>query len=514
MSNLRVIHNTKDEPVEITSLDDYSRVHATWLSFTCEKCGRRVVKRDASVRSMISSGSPLFCGPCLRKKSSLEAHGSETWNNPRYGDDNPSKRADVREKISQANRASSRAAASKRAETVRERFGVDNVAKLESSKQRSTQTSLERYGVPRPQQNESVKEKQRRTLRERYGDSLPGPLASHKKFLAYRLQQLKTIEMLNPEDFRGKYDEGPIYYEFKCLVCGNEFSDDFHSGDPICRKCSPISCTKQETELIDYVKSIYSGEVVTHDRRVLPGGKELDLHFPDKKLAIEYDGTYWHGYSKSTTQSFLEFKRAAVWKRERCRELGIRLITIDECDYMNRPDVFKRFISDQLLERARVGARQCEAREIDPKTSREFLEAYHVNGFRGGRVKLGLFRGDELLVVANFEERATHNECTRLCFKTGVDVVGGWAKIQKHYAKPFLHYVNLKYFEGENKTGVGWRMVLPKGKVLHRVSLQKKTGLLKYCKTYYPELSDFENCLQNGMICVVDRGNDVRWYNK
>lgn len=57
---------------------------------------------------------------------------------------------------------------------------------------------------------------------------------------------------------------------------------------------------------------------------------ELDIYIPDKRIAIEYDGIYWH--------SFEEVKKRDELKDQLCKEKGIRLIRIKEQDYLDNPD--------------------------------------------------------------------------------------------------------------------------------------------------------------------------------
>lgn len=374
-------------------------------------------------------------------------------------------------------------------------FGVANAMQVPEIAKRAWDSKLEKYGSP---------------------ENFPNAVASHKKFMEYRLDETTNldIEWLDSESFRGKYNNGPIYYKFRCIKCGSIFEDDFHSGVPVCRVCHPssVGVSNQEDELYNYIQSIYSGEIIRHDRHIL-NGKELDMFFPELNIAIEYNGTYWHGYRRDTIETVGVFKRNVEWKRVECEKQGIRLVTIDEADYQDRPEVFNRFLQDLLLPRKRVFARKCEVREIPDSLAKEFCEYYHVNGFKGGYCKLGLFYKDELLVVAIFGKHQKYqNECIRLVYKTGYDVIGGWAKIIAHFGKPFLHYVNLKYFRGENKTGCGYRFWI-KGRLVYRQQLQRK-NLHNYCSNINPDISDFKNCLNNGGIAIFDVGNDIRLYNQ
>lgn len=410
----------------------------------------------------------------------------------------------------------------KRKQNCLEKYGVDNPSKLKSTQEKIRNTNLIRYGATSPGKNEDVKNKQRATLKDRYGDTNPGAQANHIKFLKYRDTQSDALELewLDKKDFRGKYDEnGPILYSFKCLRCGNVFKDDFHSREPVCRVCNPSFAGKSkiEDEIYAFLKEKYNGTIIRHDRKLL-SGKELDFYFPEKKLAIEFNGTWWHGYKFGEEMPVSEFKQRHEWKRLECQKHGIRLLNIDEADYLDRPKVFQSFMLDCLLDRQKVYARDCILREVDKRTAKEFCEKYHVNGWRASSVAYGLFHDNELLCVASFSKHLKYGwECIRLCYKTGVSITGGWEKIQKHFGKQFLHYVNLNFFSGENKTGCGYRFVFHRTDIVYRNRLQTKENIMKYVKkdyVYNSSLSNFQNCLAGGGIAIFDCGNDIRVYNK
>ena len=518
----RVYINTED--TFYTSLKDFpeekvGKLLNKFFYYKCDCCGKIKEKRIYSENRKLKVD--FTCRECKYEKTSLQRYGTK---NPasktiekrnktmieRYGTISTAQFIDY-SKIDYATRNE------KSRKTNIEKYGVDNVAKNEDIKNKIKQTNLKKYGGIAPACNEEVKNKQRNTIIKKYGsfDNMPGPKASHEKFIKYRntLSEELGLEWIDQNEFRGKYDGKPIYYTFKCNKCGTIFKDDFHSGLPICRNCNPTlnGSSSQEEDIYKFITSVYTGTVIRHDRNVL-NGKELDFYFPDLKVAIEYNGTYWHGYRKDTTLSLAEFKRKIEEKRLICESKDIRLITIDEADYVDRPDVFNRFIQDAICPRKRVFARNCIIKEIDTGTARKFCEYYHVNGFKGGYKKLGLFYNDELLTVAIFGKHPKYeNECIRLAYKTGYDVIGGWAKIVKHFGKKFLHYVNLKYFRGENKTGCGYRFYIKK-KLVYRQQVQKKY-LRNYCNKIDENLSDFQNCIMNNGIAIFDVGNDIRIYN-
>lgn len=64
-----------------------------------------------------------------------------------------------------------------------------------------------------------------------------------------------------------------------------------------------------EIELQSFIESIYKGPIIKNDRKVLDG-KELDVYLPEKNLAIEFNGLYWH--SDLTTDSSFAKKKASL----------------------------------------------------------------------------------------------------------------------------------------------------------------------------------------------------------
>lgn len=496
--------NTKDTPFKsidhLTSAEDAFRYF-----YVCEKCGKVDEKR---FYFYYKNNNRLICKSCSHKSTKgIEAMRESMLQ--KYGTTSTAQFIDYSKIDYQARNEKSK-------KTNIEKYGTEWATQSKEVRSKIEQTNIERYGVACAMKSEQAKTKIKQTLRTRFPNGLPGPIASHKKFLEKRQAQIENVDItwLDEKNFHGKYDNSPIEYHFKCNKCGHEFTANFHSMAPVCKNCHPslVNKSSAENEIYEYIKSIYNGSVLHNDRTVL-NGKELDIYLPELKIAIEYNGIYWHGYRKDTVLSLNDFKSKVEWKRLECQKQNIRLINIDEADYLDRPDVFKRFIQDLILPRKRIFARQCKFREISTKEAKDFMEKYHVNGFRGGYYKCGLFYDNELICAAIFgKHKKYENECIRLCYKTGYDIVKGWERIQKRFGKKFLHYVNLKYFMGENKTGCGYRFWIKK-QVVYRQQLQKNT-IGKYIKNYDPHLSDFQNCLNDGGIAIFDVGNDIRIYNE
>lgn len=100
------------------------------------------------------------------------------------------------------------------------------------------------------------------------------------------------------------------------------------SGCPVCAKGQNRSMP--EKAVADYIRSIYSGVVLTSDRKILEG-RELDIYLPELKIAFEYNGLYYHS----------EKFRGAEYHKEKlalCAQKGIKLVTIWEDDWRDRQD--------------------------------------------------------------------------------------------------------------------------------------------------------------------------------
>ena len=418
--------------------------------------------------------------------------------------------------------------------TMLEKYGVENYWQTEESKnlkrdfsnrpKRSKQaeeaalkkrqeTNLRKYGHTCSLYGKNA-EKVKKILEEKYGKNgvqkRASQVASQKRWNKHFESLVAHCERENLTILDHSSKNAKNFY--RCNTCNLTFHRI--NGYPFCPECNKSSqfVSKKEKEIANYIRSFYKGEVRENYRQLFAGtNKEVDIWLPELNLAIEYDGTFWHSYNRFTDMSFSEFSKAAEWKRLECEKMGVRLITINECDYLDRPEVFQAFLKNVILPRKRIHGRKTIVKEIDTQTAREFCEKHHLNGFRGGSTKLGLFLEEQLLAVAVFAKHPVHQfECTRLAFASGVEVIGGWAKLQAHFGKPFLHYVNLNYFPGKNVTGCGYRFVLPDGRVLAR----NPQGLKKYCKTYDERISDFANCINNGFLCIPDLGNDKRLYNQ
>ena len=138
--------------------------------------------------------------------------------------------------------------------------------------------------------------------------------------------------------------------ETRCPSCGNYGAHRFHDifilsssklkydHALLCDKCQREKTSRFELEIADFISTFYTGVCIRNDRSIL-NGKELDLYYPEKKIAIEYNGTYWHSDKfKDSGYHYNKFKS--------CYDLGIMLVSIFEFDFVLLKDSILSYIHD------------------------------------------------------------------------------------------------------------------------------------------------------------------------
>lgn len=109
-----------------------------------------------------------------------------------------------------------------------------------------------------------------------------------------------------------------------------------------CPKCNMGRQTSfAEQAVFFYIKKIYP-DAVNRYKEIFKNGMELDIFIPSRKIAIEYDGVFWHK-AKS-------IKRDQI-KYQICKENGIHLIRIRESEELPHNIADEQFHMDDLDDR-------------------------------------------------------------------------------------------------------------------------------------------------------------------
>jgi hypothetical protein len=158
----------------------------------------------------------------------------------------------------------------------------------------------------------------------------------------------------------------------------------------------------------------------------------LDIFIESLGLAIEYCGLHWHN-ENSPEPRLRNYHRD---KMLLAKSHGIKLITIFEDEWLERQPQVKGFLLSVLKLNAKIPARKCRVSEIDKVDAFEFLDAFHIQGPVQGSTYLGLYFESDLVGVLVGGSHHRGNEgavLKRLCFKSGLTVVGGASKLFKVY---------------------------------------------------------------------------------
>lgn len=113
-------------------------------------------------------------------------------------------------------------------------------------------------------------------------------------------ERVDVCTLLPDQDYKGSKLEKRIEdrpkFNFRCDKCGREFESPFFPNHPVrCPYCDHITtASKEEKEILSYIKSTYDGLIIENDRRLIKP-LEIDILIPGVQLAVEYDGLYWHG---------------------------------------------------------------------------------------------------------------------------------------------------------------------------------------------------------------------------
>ena len=104
-----------------------------------------------------------------------------------------------------------------------------------------------------------------------------------------------------------------------------------HLGCPLCKQ--EFQSSHAEKELIEFLKQSTNFEIQQRVTNIIPP-KELDIYIPEKQIAIEFNGLYWHS-------SIFKSKNYHLQKTVDCQIKGIQLIHIFEDEWLYNKEIVK-----------------------------------------------------------------------------------------------------------------------------------------------------------------------------
>lgn len=398
-------------------------------------------------------------------------------------------------------------------------------------KEKVEKRNVEKYGVPYILMNEEKMNQTHDTMAQRYGSRFYWGSDNSKEnhFDVGFARIANWNNLVTPMFTRDEYVGAKKVYKWKCMKCGNEFEQEIYVtglGEdrliPRCLECYPLSTTSiAEKEVLDFVRSIYSGDIIQNAKTFLDGKRELDIYIPDKRISIEFDGLYWH------SEKYGKGEYYHLQKTEECEKKGIHLIHIFEDEWVEKQEIVKDRIRSILgISQERLFARKCLLKEVCPKECNKFLEENHLQGRDNSKHRYGLYFENELVAVMTFgKPRFNKNydyELMRYCSKNGCNVVGGAGKLLSYFRKnhkgSIVSYADRRYSIGNlyeklgfvkkhvSKPNYFWVYGMKK---YSRYQCQKHKLVELLGEGFNPISSECENMMDNGYSRIFDCGNIV-----
>lgn len=378
-----------------------------------------------------------------RKKTNLE----------RYGEENPQSNPMI---------------SSKRVNTLKTKYGRGISDKsLEKIKERASNfihkskiTIKEKYGVDNSIQIPGIIEKRSKSNIEKYGTNNFSKKEDPKELL--KLPGIDVLDVFEPSiNDTELYPYKNSIIKFRCK-CGNieehpyqTYKYRIRNFNTPCSKCSNVksNISNKEQKLKEFLEEYTP--VQSNTRNIIPP-KELDLYIPDKKIAIEFNGIFWHTEEKGKDKNY------HLSKTLLCKNNDIDLIHVFEDEWDLKTDIVKSRLRSKLGINDKIYARKTKVVEISSKDSKEFCDKNHIQGGVYSKINIGLKVDNKLISVMTFSKpnitrgKSKINydyELVRFCNKLNTNVIGGASKLFKYFIKKYNPQSILSY--SDNRWGSG-----------------------------------------------------------
>lgn len=351
-------------------------------------------------------------------------------------------------------------------------FNINGVLHGEEAKKFNNEMRIHKiklFNQEHPGHRKRAAEKSMKTKEERYGDP---NYNNTPKNIEGRLDKLpavfadmyydrdKSINFLKNFKFQSREDIVDYFNLSTPIIENWIYRNDLIEYAP---KLGAVS--KKELELRHELECI---GFTSHNVRSVLNSKEIDIFNIDKKIAIEFNGNYWHSNLKLP-------KSYHYNKSVEAESLGIRLIHVYEYEWDNPT---KKKIILSLIKSAcglfsrRIYARKCSVREITNKQARDFNNNNHLQGHRNAKITYGLFYENELVQLMSFSKTKYNRnireddswEIIRECTSINTLVVGGVSKLYKYFlknniVKSIFSYCDFNKFTGESYEKLGMKFI-------------------------------------------------------
>jgi hypothetical protein len=320
-----------------------------------------------------------------------------------------------------------------------ERYGVENPFACNEIKDKIKKTNMQRYGVENPSKNSNICEKINKKRKKWWNE----------KCLSY----YNDLDVIS-------YNNENIY----TIICDNDKEHTFTilntllnnrrtSKTTLCTICNPSEAktfSGHEVQIRNFIESFYKGDIIYNSRELI-SPYELDIYLPELKIAIEYNGLYWHNELRKDKSYHLK-------KHNLCKEVGIDLFQIFEDDWKYKNEIIKSILKNKISNTNNViYARKCSVKEIPHKEAWEFLNKNHLQGSVRSKINIGLYLNDDLVSIiclgglrkslGNKEISNNKYELLRYCNKINNNIIGGFSKMLNYFRNNYYFDELITYYD-------------------------------------------------------------------
>lgn len=199
-----------------------------------------------------------------------------------------------------------------------------------------------------------------------------------------------------------------------------------------CPRCGAIE-SRGETEIYEYICSLIGNENVEHSNRTVLDGHEIDIFIPSLNVGIEYNGLKWHSTEYRDNTYHLRKTKLAM-------EKGVRLIHVFEDEYIHKKEIvlskIRRIIhADDNA--PSVSARKCDVMEISKEDAETFINANHIQGYKGCTLAIGCKGKGSLIGAMTFKKVGNEWLLNRFATDNALRCNGVGGKIFSYFIRKY-----------------------------------------------------------------------------
>jgi hypothetical protein len=346
----------------------------------------------------------------------------------------------------------------KKKSTTKMRHGVDSIWQIPQVVEKRKNTCNIKYGMGSPMHLA------RAAAQLKYGvghvSHMPGVIEKRLETVL-RISAARLEEELADRFVLSGYTRHDVPMNFTCRRCDLTItalpSKDIRC--PVCDK-NAVRSSLERTIIAN----------ITGHEMTVGKGLRLDgnLYFPDilwsqEKLIVETDGNYWHAELRGQN------KLKSFHKKKAYAAAGFKSLFFFEDEVLFKLDIVLSLIRANLgIFTQTIFARKCEFWEIPGKMANTFYDAHHLQGACRQKKSYGLFYEGELVAAASFGPARYNKHATwellRLCFRPGVKVIGGSARLMSRSLEllgpgSLISYSDNRISDGDVYSRLGFKLI-------------------------------------------------------